>query len=1655
MTRPSLDKRIDPTEALDLFDRLKDLDKTKNILFANAIADYKVLTMEWIAEELADCRLIFMNQSSEIVGERSTEQMLETYYGAVSQDIPFESFAVPARMIRDRVEPGIEVNVTDSMRRLMSQHPYLQTTAQNLHERYSQIGAGYGELCACETYRFFDYVLERMKPALVIMWCMFTPVNTILDGMCAERGLQVVYCEFGVLPGTLCFERSGQMGKSAVSQNAKEFRDLPVSDEELSSADRVWQYLRGSRLNRNKQPKNNALQKLKMSLVPGRPVIVYFGQNDFESGLSPYNETVAQEHSPIFTSSNDAALYLAELASKNGWEFIYKPHPTIARCATDMPNNVHVVDHIDINDVVDLADVCLTILSQCGYVSTIRKKATVMLGYNQLRGSGATYEAYRREDVESTIVQALAEGFTAAQEKAFIAHIARLTKYYLFDDVAVEKPNPYANDIHKLTAFLRYAMEGKDQFTCMRNVAELPQRNGNRMTVTQSLREMAQYSAEADPRPLVLFVGHLCYDHETNYLYLLAKRMPQYRWALLTLHHRADYRRVYQPQSHLSPMYTEPWEMGLLHYFIAPELFTKVIKDTSWPAAISTEQAGLMQSIPCVSEAAENLKGRHPDLAPGFAEAFATKAWGYLGRVLDVLAPQCVLMWNEFHAFHHILNGLCHSRGIDPLFMEFGSIPGTYVIERRGQMGESWAAQEPEKFLALPVSASEEEHSLCVLEQLYENRLSRRHQPENHEQELARVQALLNPGCPVIFYAGQNDFESGFYPYTEHTRKYHSPIFTSSMEAAYYLADLAQKNGWQLIYKPHPAITQFTGTHFSHPNAILATDLDINEAIDMSDVVVTIFSQTGYVGLIRRKPVVMLGYTQLRGKGACYECFSHDEVESTLHEALATGFTAAQQKAFVRHTAQMLRYFLLDDLYTQKTVPYGCLPVCAVDYLNQMLAGHRLDMLVPYQPDLLQIAERTKRREISIGELIEVITSEKIQAVSFDVFDTLLCRPVVQPVDLFALVGKRTGYGRQFIQMRRVAEWTAGRRKGPEHDGVTLNEIYVCFADLYGLDAKTAETIKQQEIEVERQYLRPRKSAQRLYQAAKGAGKKILIVSDMYLSGETVAELLRENSYDGWDELYISCDWHQSKKSGCLYDTVLERLKTGYGIQADGLVHIGDNFETDICQAEQHGITALHFPKAMDRWNESAALSSFAKDLSKDLDNSYLIGLAAQIVFDDPYPGFDPSSLTDGKWECLGTIIYAPLLIAFTKWMLERAVAKRQDKIFFLQRDGWLPEKLYEFMAPFYPGAPAHADLQLNRSLMYPFEAAGRGSLLRANMRYEPRKSLTLEAFLEKRLFITDRLERDEALCILARYGYSSQDPARNAIYNADLMLELEPFFLKNASHQRLAMEQYLRTQLSTASAPALYDTGYRGRASVFLQERLGVQCAEYHILARPELEAVSFAGCEAEAFLRVPSELIRTMPVCLVFLDDILSPQKPSIAAIESFEGDQAQWRYEDKDSSAPGIEILQKAVIEYAQTFCELFGKDLSLLCFDREQLFWMVWQFLSPAIPSLAGERDAAMLGLLRTPADASFMGKMEVRHYTKWSQKQGERIQRRRKATQPPLSPAPVSPQQPQPIKVDESNELTGKFIFIKKALRKLGVLSYCRKMYHKLFGYPWH
>ena len=83
--------------------------------------------------------------------------------------------------------------------------------------------------------------------------------------------------------------------------------------------------------------------------------------------------------------------------------------------------------------------------------------------------------------------------------------------------------------------------------------------------------------------------------------------------------------------------------------------------------------------------------------------------------------------------------------------------------------------------------------------------------------------------------------------------------------------------------------------------------------------------------------------------------------------------------------------------------------------------------------------------------------------------------------------------------------------------------------------------------------------------------KAIIAVSDMYLPQEVIVQLLGNCGFTQLERVYVSCEYQVGKADGRLFRIVREQYPKKL------IIHIGDNFRSDVIGAKKEKITGLHY----------------------------------------------------------------------------------------------------------------------------------------------------------------------------------------------------------------------------------------------------------------------------------------------------------------------------------------------------------------------------------------------------------------------------------------------------------------------------------------------
>lgn len=287
-------------------------------------------------------------------------------------------------------------------------------------------------------------------------------------------------------------------------------------------------------------------------------------------------------------------------------------------------------------------------------------------------------------------------------------------------------------------------------------------------------------------------------------------------------------------------------------------------------------------------------------------------------------------------------------------------------------------------------------------------------------------------------------------------------------------------------------------------------------------------------------------------------------------------------------------------------------------------------------------------------------------AVSFDVFDTLLMREVLEPLDVCAVVERRIeGLGihiPEFQKKRRMAEIEAA--------GARLEEIYNCLQRRTGLSEEEKRRVMCVEIQTEKELLIPRRAMADVMRFAIGHGKRVSLISDMYLSREVIQSILEGVGITGYDRLYVSCEYGVGKNNGLfeIYKKEIGDLKA---------LHIGDNEQADVCAAQRYGIDAYSIRSAY----AMLQISSLRKLLlyAWSLNTRTWLGMAVAELFNDPFALSGTCGIPCISDDVqMAKIIVAPVAYAYMQALAANVMSSDYDAVLLSARDGYLFKKIYD-----------------------------------------------------------------------------------------------------------------------------------------------------------------------------------------------------------------------------------------------------------------------------------------------------------------------------------------------------------------------------------------
>jgi FMN phosphatase YigB (HAD superfamily)/uncharacterized coiled-coil protein SlyX len=554
--------------------------------------------------------------------------------------------------------------------------------------------------------------------------------------------------------------------------------------------------------------------------------------------------------------------------------------------------------------------------------------------------------------------------------------------------------------------------------------------------------------------------------------------------------------------------------------------------------------------------------------------------------------------------------------------------------------------------------------------------------------------------------------------------------------------------------------------------------------------------------------------------------------------------------------------------------------------------------------------------------MVNQLANPAIKLIAFDIFDTLLCRPLLDAESIKAIVAERIGgsAGELYLQYRPIAE---GQARGAAGKDIGMTGIFTCLGNLTGLSDETLMQLRNLEEEVEKASVGPRADVVELYRQSLATGKPVVLISDMFLPRAVIEESLQNNGVNGWSKLFLSNETGLRKDTGELYEHVFAH----YGITPAEMLMVGDNERSDFQVPCDKGVVVMHvlkpveFARGLPRFHTLIESNEGSGNLNRELT----LGLVLRQNFSAiSYPQLDPASLVHPTPFNIGYSLIGPLLAGLSQWLIESARSDGIDRLYFLAREGQLIKRVYDIWTEGLKDLPQADYLVLSRrAVSVPMIDSLEDILSIARATYFPN---TIANFLFERYGLQLSAERWNQLSDQMKWSGSRTVEVYNQQIDhlVPLLNSLEAEIIANGAIEHDALKHYLGTmKLDEPGRQAVVDVGYGATIQGYLNRLVATPVHGYYMITDHKSAKVSqrhnvlIRGCYLENI-----NLANTLPLMYQHsfeLEKLLSSSDAQIVCYALDQDNNLTAHHRELSDEETGCssfrEELQEGVIHYAR--------------------------------------------------------------------------------------------------------------------------------------------
>ena len=390
---------------------------------------------------------------------------------------------------------------------------------------------------------------------------------------------------------------------------------------------------------------------------------------------------------------------------------------------------------------------------------------------------------------------------------------------------------------------------------------------------------------------------------------------------------------------------------------------------------------------------------------------------------------------------------------------------------------------------------------------------------------------------------------------------------------------------------------------------------------------------------------------------------------------------------------------------------------------------------------------------------------------SFDMFDTLLRRRIDPPELIKYLVAEYmsailasreiSASTTKILSIRSKAErllQTKSRLEGKDAVSRLDDIIGETLKALGASNLLDSQKFVDYELELEMKATEPMPGASSALNYLRSHGKRVICVSETYLSLQQIARMLEYHGLLGFiDKLYVSSEIGLSKMTGQLFRYVISQEENRF-------LHIGDDYVFDNRVPGKLGIKTLRFRSRGELIRKKGLRRLQNSNNKMDYVNAVVMH------------GDEKSS---NALYRLGYHVLGPALTVFVHNATEQARKENAEAVFFIARDGYVLKKIYEILDNSIYGKnrlpPSKYMCQSRLSVRLASLERFDASYIDIYLAQAQEKYTTLRDLLS-----SNGLEPEEFVGIGKQYGIEVDDPIYEPTHDSKLNALLDSHVFQN-----------------------------------------------------------------------------------------------------------------------------------------------------------------------------------------------------------------------------------------------------------------------------------